>query len=333
MSSLASLLYTWRMRAWPSPDENRRDAAADEREMEPQLTTPPAHAPAPPPRARAIPTQQQRPGKHRPQHPTEDTMTDPLARLRAAGVSVWLDDLSRDRLISGSLGALARDKHVSGVTTNPTIFARSIIDSNAYTGQLRDLRVRQAAPDQALRELTTSDVRCACDVLRTVYDATEGVDGRVSIEVDPRFAYDPERTVAEARTLWWLVDRPNLFVKIPAVKQGLPAISGCLAEGISINVTLIFSLARYAEVIEAFLTGLEGARGAGRDLSGIDSVASQVVRPRPGSLRGIRPSLPAGAARSNAGRGTGAPAPTCEEPVTDIAHRDPSYRDQRSSRA
>ena len=201
-------------------------------------------------------------------------MTDSLARLRAAGVSIWLDDLSRDRLISGSLAVLARDKHVSGVTTNPTIFARSIIDSNVYTGQLRDLRVRQAAPDQALRELTTSDVRCACDVLRTVYDATEGVDGRVSIEVDPRFAYDPERTVAEARTLWWLVDRPNLFVKIPAVEQGLPAISGCLAEGISINVTLIFSLARYAEVIEAFLTGLEGARAAGRDLSGIASVAS-----------------------------------------------------------
>ena len=204
-------------------------------------------------------------------------MTDSLARLRAAGVSIWLDDLSRDRLISGSLAVLARDKHVSGVTTNPTIFARSIIDSNAYTGQLRDLRVRQAAPDQALRELTTFDVRCACDVLRTVYDATEGVDGRVSIEVDPRIAHNPERTVAEARTLWWLVDRPNLFVKIPAVKQGLPAISACLAEGISINVTLIFSLARYGEVIEAFLAGLEAARAAGRDLSGIASVASFFV--------------------------------------------------------
>ena len=113
-------------------------------------------------------------------------MTDSLARLRAAGVSVWLDDLSRDRLISGSLAALARDKHVSGVTTNPTIFARSIIDSNAYAGQLRDLRVRQAAPDQALRELTTSDVRWACDVLQPAYEATGEMDGRVSIEVDPR---------------------------------------------------------------------------------------------------------------------------------------------------
>src|SRR4051794_2102627 len=150
-------------------------------------------------------------------------MTDSLARLRAAGVSIWLDDLSRDRLISGSLAAL-RDRGVSGVTTNPTIFAKAISDSDAYAGQIRDLKRRQAPVDQALRELTTFDVRQACDVLRPVYDATGGMDGRVSIEVDPRFAHDTERTVAEARTLWWLVDRPNLFVKIPAVKQGLPAI-------------------------------------------------------------------------------------------------------------
>ena len=204
-------------------------------------------------------------------------MTDSLARLRAAGVSVWLDDLRRERLTSGSLAALVRDKHVSGVTTNPTIFARSIAGSGAYSDQIRDLQVRQADPGQALRELTTFDVRWACDVLRPVYDATGGADGRVSIEVDPRISRDPAQTVAEARALWWLVDRPNLFVKIPAVKQGLPAISACLAEGISINVTLIFSLARYAEVIEAFLTGLEGARAAGRDLSGIASVASFFV--------------------------------------------------------
>jgi transaldolase len=203
-------------------------------------------------------------------------MTDPLARLRAAGVSIWLDDLSRDRLISGTLAAL-RDRGVSGVTTNPTIFAKAISDSDAYAGQIRDLKRRQAPVDQALRELTMFDVRQACDVLRPVYDATGGVDGRVSIEVDPRFAHETERTVAEARTLWWLVDRPNLFVKIPAVKQGLPAISGCLAEGISINVTLIFSLARYDEVIEAFLAGLEAARDAGRDLPGIASVASFFV--------------------------------------------------------
>ena len=204
-------------------------------------------------------------------------MTDSLARLRAAGVSVWLDDLRRERLTSGSLAALVRDKHVSGVTTNPTIFARSIAGSDAYSDQIRDLRVRRADPGQALRELTTFDVRWACDVLRPVYDATGGADGRVSIEVDPRISRDPALTVAEARALWWLVDRPNLFVKIPAVQQGLPAISACLAEGISINVTLIFSLARYAEVIEAFLTGLEAARAAGRDLSGVASVASFFV--------------------------------------------------------
>lgn len=204
-------------------------------------------------------------------------MTDALARLRAAGVSVWLDDLSRERLTSGSLAVLARDRGVSGVTTNPTIFARAITDSDAYADQIRDLWLRRASPDQALRELTASDVRWASGALRPVYDATGGLDGRVSIEVDPRIAHDTQRTVAEARALWWLVDRPNLFVKIPAARQGLPAISARLAEGISINVTLIFSLARYAEVIEAFLTGLEGARAAGRDLSGIASVASFFV--------------------------------------------------------
>ena len=203
-------------------------------------------------------------------------MTDPIARLQTAGVSVWLDDLSRERLTTGSLAAL-RDRGVSGVTTNPTIFAKAISDSNAYDGQIRDLKLRQVPVDQALRELTASDVRQACDVLRPAYEATGGVDGRVSIEVDPRIAHDTQRTIAEARALWWLVDRPNLFVKIPAAKQGLPPITACLAEGISINVTLIFSLARYGEVIEAFLTGLEQARHAGHDLSGIASVASFFV--------------------------------------------------------
>ena len=201
---------------------------------------------------------------------------DSIARLRAAGVSVWLDDLSRERLTAGSLAAL-RDRGVSGVTTNPTIFARAIADSDAYDGQIRDLRLRQVSVDQALRELTASDVRQACDVLRPVYEATDGLDGRASIEVDPRIAHDTERTIAEARALWWLVDRPNLFVKIPAAKQGLPAITACLAEGISINVTLIFSLTRYGEVIAAFLAGLEQARDAGHNLSGIASVASFFV--------------------------------------------------------
>ena len=204
-------------------------------------------------------------------------MADPLTDLSARGVSIWLDDLSRQRLVTGSLADLVAHDHVVGVTTNPAIFAKAITGSNAYAQQIRDLWARGAIVGEALRAMTAYDVRWACDVLRPVYDATGGVDGRVSIEVDPRLAYDTEATTAEARFLWWLVDRPNLFVKIPAARQGLPAITACLAEGISINVTLIFSLVRYQEVMDAFLDGLERARQAGRDLSGIASVASFFV--------------------------------------------------------
>jgi transaldolase len=205
-------------------------------------------------------------------------MADALRALGDAGVSIWLDDLSRERLTSGELAELVARDHVVGVTTNPSIFAAAISrGSDAYAGQLADLGVRGVGVGQALQDLTTFDVRLACDVLRDVYYASGGVDGRVSIEVDPRLARDTPATIAEARALWWAVDRPNLFVKIPAARQGLPAISACLAEGISINVTLIFSLTRYAEVIDAFLTGLEGAARAGLDLAGIASVASFFV--------------------------------------------------------
>jgi len=204
-------------------------------------------------------------------------MADPLADLSTRGVSVWLDDLSRGRLASGSLAGLVARDHVAGVTTNPAIFAKAISGGDAYAGQLHDLWVRGACVHEALRALTTHDVRWACDVLRPVYDATGGVDGRASIEVDPRLAHDTEATIAEARALWWRVDRPNLFIKIPAARQGLPAIAACLAEGISVNVTLIFSLARYDEVMDTFLDGLERARDAGRDLSSIASVASFFV--------------------------------------------------------
>ena len=204
-------------------------------------------------------------------------MTDALTTLTGAGVSIWLDDLSRQRLTSGSLADLVARDHVVGVTTNPTIFAAAIGDGGAYQAQLRDLAVRGVEIGQALRALTTLDVRRACDVLRPVYDSTGGVDGRVSIEVDPRLAHDTAATVAEARALWWAVDRPNLFIKIPAARQGLPAIATCLGEGISINITLIFSLARYDEVIDAFLDGLERARRAGRDLHSLASVASFFV--------------------------------------------------------
>jgi len=198
-------------------------------------------------------------------------MTNALEALSKAGVSVWLDDLSRDRLVSGSLADLAARDHVVGVTTNPTIFAAAITGSDAYDSQLQDLSARSVGVREALRALTTFDVRWACDVLRPVYDATGGVDGRVSIEVDARLAHDSAATIAEARALWWLVDRPNLFIKIPAVRQGIPAIAACLAEGISINVTLIFSLQRYDAVTGAFLDGMERARRAGLDLSVIGS--------------------------------------------------------------
>ena len=204
-------------------------------------------------------------------------MTDPLAALRAAGVSIWLDDLSRERLSSGSLADLVAHDHVVGVTTNPTIFAKAISDGDAYDAQLADLSARGVCVGEALRALTTFDVRWACDVLRPVYDASDGVDGRVSIEVDPRLAHDTQATIAEARALWWAVDRPNMFVKIPAARQGLPAIAACLAEGISINVTLIFSLTRYDEVIDAFLDGMERAQQAGLSLERIGSVASFFV--------------------------------------------------------
>jgi transaldolase len=204
-------------------------------------------------------------------------MTDPLDDLSRRGVSVWLDDLSRQRLVTGSLADLVARDHVVGVTTNPTIFAKAITGSDVYAEQVRDLSARGVGVEEALRALTTHDVRWACDVLRPVYDATGGVDGRVSIEVDPRLAHDTEATIAEARALWWLVDRPNLFIKIPAARQGLPAIAACLAEGISINVTLIFSLTRYDAVIDAFLDGMERARQAGRDLAPIASVASFFV--------------------------------------------------------
>jgi transaldolase len=204
-------------------------------------------------------------------------MTDRLAELSDRGVSIWLDDLSRERLVAGSLASLSRNDHVVGVTTNPTIFAKAIAGSDAYSGQLSDLAARGIGAGEALRLMTAYDVRSACDVLRPVYDRTDGVDGRVSIEVDPRLARDTQATIAEARALWWLVDRPNLYIKIPAARQGLPAIAACLAEGISINVTLIFSLARYDSVIGAFFDGMEQASRAGHDLSRMGSVASFFV--------------------------------------------------------
>jgi transaldolase len=200
-----------------------------------------------------------------------------LSDLSAAGVSIWLDDLSRERLRTGNLEQLVKDKHVVGVTTNPSIFQKALSDGAAYDEQVRDLALRGCDVGEAVRSLTTYDVRWACDVLMPVYDESDGVDGRVSIEVDPRIAHDSDKTVAEAKALWWLVDRPNLYIKIPATQEGLPAITKTLAEGISVNVTLIFSLERYDKVMDAFLAGLEAAKDNGHELTHLGSVASFFV--------------------------------------------------------
>ena len=204
-------------------------------------------------------------------------MTDPLRELTEQGVSIWLDDLSRGRLATDNLADLVRDMHVVGVTSNPTIFQKAMSEGELYDRQVTDLALRGVDVEEAVRMMTTFDVRWACDLLRPVYEASGGVDGRVSIEVDPRLAHETEKTIAEARQLWWLVDRPNLLIKIPATRAGLPAIAQCLAEGISVNVTLIFSLSRYAEVMDAFIDGMERARSAGHDLSKLTSVASFFV--------------------------------------------------------
>ncbi|MER7744724.1 transaldolase [Streptomyces bacillaris] len=204
-------------------------------------------------------------------------MTDALKRLSDEGVAIWLDDLSRKRITSGNLAELIDQSHVVGVTTNPSIFQKAISSGDGYEQQLTDLAARKVTVEEALRMITTADVRDAADILRPVFDATGGQDGRVSIEVDPRLAHNTTATVAEAKQLAWLVDRPNTLIKIPATKAGLPAITETIGRGISVNVTLIFSLERYRAVMDAYLAGLEKAKAAGLDLSKIHSVASFFV--------------------------------------------------------
>ncbi|GAA1975022.1 transaldolase [Nocardioides panacihumi] len=200
-----------------------------------------------------------------------------LGALTASGVSVWLDDLSRRRLRSGDLAGRITDMHVSGVTSNPTILAAAVAEIGDYADQLADLGSRAVPAEEAFRLLTAYDVRAACDLLRPVHEATRGADGWVSVEVDPRLAQQPRATAAEARAWAWLIDRPNLMVKIPATKASLPAIAATIAEGISVNVTLIFGETRYGEVLDAYADGLERARSDGYDLSRIHSVASFFV--------------------------------------------------------
>ena len=206
-------------------------------------------------------------------------MSTPTADLAAAGVSIWLDDLSRTRISSGNLAELIETRNVVGVTTNPTISANAITDKNntSYDAQVTELAASGATAEEAVFAATTQDVAAALDIFRPVWEKSGHVDGRVSIEVSPDLAHDTEGTVEQAKKLWAKVDRPNLLVKIPATKAGLPAITEAIAAGISVNVTLIFSLERYAEVIDAYLTGLERAHSADFDLSSIHSVASFFV--------------------------------------------------------
>ncbi|ORW41730.1 transaldolase [Mycobacterium paraense] len=200
-----------------------------------------------------------------------------LAALSAAGVSIWLDDLSRDRLRTGNLQELIDTRCVVGVTTNPTIFQKALSEGHAYDEQIAKLAERGADVDAVLRTVTTDDVREACDVLRPHYEASGGVDGRVSLEVDPRLAHDTGKTIQQAIELCKIVGRPNVLIKIPATRPGLPAITAVLAEGVSVNVTLIFSVERHRAVMDGYLAGLEAAKRAGHDLSNIHSVASFFV--------------------------------------------------------
>ena len=204
-------------------------------------------------------------------------MTSPLAQLAANGVSIWLDDLSRTRIRSGQLKELITSRSVSGVTTNPTIFAGALSKGDGYGDQVAELAAAGADAAKAVFEITTQDVAEACDIFKPVYDATAGFDGRVSIEVEPGLANDAQGTILQAKQLFAKVDRENVMIKIPATKAGLTAITEVIAEGISVNVTLIFSLQRYREVIDAYITGIEKAQANGHDVSKIHSVASFFV--------------------------------------------------------
>ena len=204
-------------------------------------------------------------------------MSESTQKLSDAGVSIWLDDLSRERLTSGNLAELIKTHNVVGVTTNPTIFAGALSKGAAYAEQMRELAAAGADVEESVFAATCDDVRNACDVFEPIYKSSNGFDGRVSIEVDPRLARDAEGTAKMARELYERVGRENVMIKIPATKEGLRPIAETLAAGISVNVTLIFSLTRYREVINAYMLGLEQALENGKDLSTIHSVASFFV--------------------------------------------------------
>lgn len=197
--------------------------------------------------------------------------------LSAAGVSIWLDDLSRERIKGHGLEQLIAERNVVGVTTNPTIFASALAKGEAYDEQVREIVAAGKDVHEAVFEITTADVGNAADIFHDVFVASNGYDGRVSIEVSPELAHDTEATSAEADRLWTTIGKPNVMIKIPATLEGLPAITKAIGAGISVNVTLIFSLERYQAVIDAYLSGLEQADAAGIDIATIHSVASFFV--------------------------------------------------------
>lgn len=203
-------------------------------------------------------------------------MNQTLAKLTDAGVSIWLDDLSRERIQSGNLSSLITDYSVRGVTTNPTIFAAAL-KTAAYGPGIEAEKERGSTVEQVVFNLTTEDVASACDLFLPTYQATNGVDGRVSIEVSPELAHDTQGTINQAVDLYKKVDRENVMIKIPATLEGLPAITEVIGRGISVNVTLIFSIARYEAVINAYFAGLKKALSEGIDISKIHSVASFFV--------------------------------------------------------
>ncbi|MGV0417541.1 transaldolase [Corynebacterium segmentosum] len=200
-----------------------------------------------------------------------------ISELAQLGTSTWLDDLSRQRLESGNLKEIISSKSIVGVTTNPAIFATAMTSGTAYDEDLAALKEKNASADEAVYSLAITDVQNACDLFADIYAESDGQDGRVSIEVDPRISDDAAATLKQARELWDQVDRPNAMIKVPATKGSLPAIEDALAEGISVNVTLIFSVARYREVIAAFQAGLKRAAEGGKDVTKIHSVASFFV--------------------------------------------------------
>ena len=255
------------------------------------------------------------------------TQNPNLAALSAAGVSVWLDDLSRERLQTGNLQNLIDTRSIVGVTTNPSIFQAALSKGTAYDAQVKELAERGADVDATIRTVTTDDVRNACDVLAKAYEASGGVDGRVSIEVDPRLAHDTDKTILQAIELWKIVDRPNLLIKIPATEAGLPAITAVIAEGISVNVTLIFSVERHEAVMDAYLAGLEKAKEAGHDLS--QHPLRRIVLRVP---RGHRDRRPAGEDRHRGGVGAAWAGGRRERPAGLQGLRGRLRRRSRSSR-